>query len=132
MFDLPMITSLTLDSFVAVGAEIWVSWPHMVEAKEMGVKDAVTSYSIDSRTGQMRQESNEDDRAKKFAPLVTEITSRYKTRWGVEIGPTHVLLLASPMTGRKYVCGAQHEGGRVCGMTNHVGSKCTNKKAVRR
>lgn len=105
MFDLPMITSLTLDSFVAVGAEIWVSWPHMVEAKVMGVKDAVTSYSIDSRTGQMRQESNEDDRAKKFAPLVTEITSRYKTRWGVEIGPTHVLLLASPMTGRKYVCG---------------------------
>ena len=30
---------------------------------------------------------------------------RYKNRWGVEIGPTHALLMASPMTGRKYVCG---------------------------
>lgn len=105
MFYLPMIVRFTPDSFVALGAEIWVAWPHMVEAKVMEVKDAATSFSIDSRTGQIKQESNEDDQKRKFAPLVTEITSRYKTRWGVEIGPTHVLLMASPMTGRKYVCG---------------------------
>ena len=42
-----------------------MSWPHMVEAKVMEVKDAATSYSMDSRTGQIKQELSEDDRGKK-------------------------------------------------------------------
>ena len=60
------------------GAEIWAAWPHMVEARVTEVKDASTSYSIDSKTGQIREVSNDDDR-KKFVALVAEITSRYRT-----------------------------------------------------
>ena len=50
----------------------------MVEARVTEVKDASTSYSIDSKTGQIREVSNDDDR-KKFVALVREITDRYKT-----------------------------------------------------
>ena len=47
----------------------------MVEARVTEVKDASTSYSIDSKTGQIREVSNDDDR-KKFVALVREITDR--------------------------------------------------------
>ena len=30
---------------------------------------------------------------------------RYKTRWGVLVGDTHIIVHASAMTGRKYICG---------------------------
>lgn len=89
-----------------LGKEIWVAWPHMIEAKVLEVADANNTYH--SSQGGLVCEPNDERQGSQFEQMVKSITERYKTRWGVEIGPTRVILQAAPMTGRKYVCG--HKG----------------------
>ncbi len=97
-----------------LGKEIWVSWPHMVEAKVFEVWDERRMFYLGGGGGgggggrqhqQQAVQSEEHDEGKRtvFQLTVKSITEKYKSRWGVEIGPTKVILQAAPMTGRK-VC----------------------------
>ena len=115
-----------------LGQEIWVSWPHMVEAKVFEVLDAEQTFVLKngdnsediskffwgfnfkalklifvagnpSQQPQVMSIRHDDDKKVQFSLQVKGITERYKSRWGVEIGSTKVVLMACPMTGRKVV-----------------------------
>lgn len=83
-----------------LGKEIWVSWPHMVEAKVTRVFSKEHSYSI-NRAGVSMYTRNEHHDATSFNNNVQEVSERYRTRWGVVIGDTSIIVEACVMTGRK-------------------------------
>lgn len=88
-----------------IGKEIWVSWPHMVEAKVVGLLSKNHKYFMD-KEGRVHDEPCDAFR-QEYDLHVQAICDRYKSRWGVEVGTTHIVLNACVMTGRKYVCGAK-------------------------
>ena len=48
---------------------------------------------------------NEEGDQKEFEIQAKAVSSRYKDRWGVAVGDTHIVVEACVMTGRKYICG---------------------------
>lgn len=58
-----------------LGREIWVSWPHMTEAKVVEVTDGKFSYSM-SHDGKITSYEQSDDDAKTFACNVIAVTER--------------------------------------------------------
>ena len=47
-----------------LGQEIWVSWPHMVEAKVTAVSDARTRIGLDPENGRVRREESNGEEFK--------------------------------------------------------------------
>lgn len=80
--------------------EIWVAWPHMVEAKVVSVSSYQHTYCI-GKNGQPKNFPNEPKDMQDFSNNVGMITERYKMRWGVMIGDTPIVLNSCVMTGRK-------------------------------
>ena len=84
-----------------LGQEIWVAWPHMVEAKVVGVVSEAETYEI-KKGGRVTQFRNEESQVEEFYSQVRVISEKYRNRWGVVIGKnTSILLKACLMTGRK-------------------------------
>ncbi len=102
--------------------EIWVSWPHMVEAKVFEVVDSSKVYWRADK--KLREEWLTEGAKTQFVANVKSIAERwesalgswqkylsysysfnhchrYKSRWGIDIGQTKIILQASLMTGRK-------------------------------
>ena len=90
-----------------LGQEIWVSWPHMMEARVVGLCDTNFKYSLQVKNGQEFTSSrkNAPNDEEEFAVKVKTISARYKDRWGVIVGNTNIVIEACVMTGRKYICG---------------------------
>ena len=90
-----------------LGQEIWVSWPHMQEARVVGLCDANFKYSLQMRNGQefTSSKKNDNDDETEYGIKVKAISARYKDRWGVIVGNTKIVVEACLMTGRKYICG---------------------------
>ena len=86
------------------GSEIWVAWPHMVEAKVIGLRNEQFTYTV-TKNGSSVCNKNETYEGIDFKKKTHEIGDNYKNRWGVVIGDTHIIIEAVMMTGRKYVCG---------------------------
>ena len=84
------------------GNEIWVSWPHMIEAKVLGLKNSDFTYTV-TRNGSFVCNKNESVGAESFKRSAMEIADHYKNRWGVVIGKTYIVVEACLMTGRKVV-----------------------------
>ena len=82
-----------------LGKEIWVAWPHMVEAKVVGVVSEHQTCEI-KYDGRVVHNQNEAYQKEEFFSQVKVIQERYKNRWGVVIGKTNILLKAAMMTGR--------------------------------
>ena len=85
-----------------IGKEIWVGWPHMVEAKVTGILDETTVFSLGPK-GNLREElvDRDSNRSENFWASSKVIAEKYLSRWGINIGKTHVIVQAAPMTGRK-------------------------------
>ena len=90
-----------------LGQEIWVSWPHMMEARVVGLSDANFKYSLQAKNGQEFTSSRKNSPAdqEEFGVKVKTISARYKDRWGIVVGGTNIVVEACVMTGRKYICG---------------------------
>ena len=73
----------------------------MVEAKVVAVSDAKTKQSLTPEGTVQTDEVNSNE----FNQHVKAVADRYKNRWGVIVGDTHIIVHASHMTGRKYICG---------------------------
>lgn len=76
-----------------IGKEVWVGWPHLIEAKVTAVSNQSSLVSDPERM---------EGPPPEFRNQVTEIKSRYLSRYGVEIGTTEILVHACPMAGRRY------------------------------
>ena len=75
---------------------MWVCWPHLVEAKVVGVSSSKTSHGQGGDTTA-------------FAIQCKGIQQRYKDRYGVEVGNIDIVVHASPMMGRQYVYGGNKQ-----------------------
>jgi len=76
-----------------IGKEVWVGWPHLVEAKVVGVSNS-------------RSQQGEAGGSTGGFPIQCRgIQHRYKDRFGVEVGETQILVHACVMSGRQFVFG---------------------------
>ena len=73
------------------GTEIWVSWPHMVEAKVIGLKNDKFTYTV-TRNGSFVCNKNEPYEEENFNSSAKQISEVYKNRWGVVIGKTYIVV----------------------------------------
>ncbi|XP_052759687.1 5'-3' exoribonuclease 1-like isoform X2 [Mya arenaria] len=94
-----------------LGREIYVSWPHLYEAKVVAVCDDKYSFSQvnDGAKGskpKIHSDTSDDNMTNIWYKEKDTIAERYHDRLGVVIGQTHILLRALPMTGRKYILGS--------------------------
>ena len=74
-----------------LGQEIWVSWPHMIEAKVTSVQSESHTYSL-SKDGRIQVDRTEKDEFRKDTHVIYE---HYKTRYGILVGDTTILLHAN-------------------------------------
>lgn len=86
--------------------EVWVGWPHMTEAKVCSVSDDKTIHYVKPNGQVMMKQANAESITKLTLTKKT-IAERYKSRWGIDIKQTKVVIEALPMTGRKYVYGRE-------------------------
>lgn len=77
--------------------EIWVSWPHMVEAKVVSISNQHHTYALTKEGAVFVEATNKDT----FLSDVKSISEAYKSRWGVVIGNTSIVLNACEISGRK-------------------------------
>ena len=78
-----------------LGSEVWVGWPHLVEAMVVAVE--TQGIYIDAKG-----ESN----CNGFEQQARAIEQQYSGRYGVSVGKTAVVVHACPMSGRKFVMAA--------------------------
>ncbi|XP_077990094.1 5'-3' exoribonuclease 1-like [Glandiceps talaboti] len=98
-----------------LGKTVFAGWPHLQEVMVTGVADDEIRYELKESSGrdQAYRGNGEivgieqsDREAANWVKEVQSITEHYLNRKGVIIGQTFVVLYAKPLTGRKYVCGA--------------------------
>ncbi len=97
------------------GQTVFVSWPHLMEARVVAVASIDTKYSFDvdsymegggiiyKTDGSFRKTHMTPRDVDEWRMNEKDIKGRYASRWGVDIGQTKILIYATPITGRKYV-----------------------------
>lgn len=83
-----------------LGSEVWVGWPHLVEAKVLAVQGQ--GVFIDAQ-GEKKDGGD-------FERQARNIESHYSGRYGVSVGKTAIVVHACPMSGRKFVMAANQKG----------------------
>lgn len=94
-----------------LGKVVHVAWPHMIEAKIVSVSSSTFKYtqSADKSKNLVGADLNKEE-ANIWKLERSAIRDMYFKRWGVEIGDESILLHATPLIGRKYIC---VDGGKV-------------------
>ena len=92
--DVREVAKALLDS------EVWVGWPHLVEAKVVAVQGQ--GVFIDAK-GEKKDGGD-------FEKQARNIESHYSGRYGVSVGKTAIVVHACPMSGRKFVMAANQKG----------------------
>lgn len=85
-----------------LGRSVFISWPHLLEAKVLKVCDFTFMFWIDEQ-GQIKQTRLDEKELKEMVSQTKNVARVYKERKGIEIGTTDFVLVCSPITGRKYV-----------------------------
>jgi len=88
-----------------LGSEVWVGWPHLIEAKVMAVQSC--KLYIDSK-GERETGPNDNvyGDGQTFQKMCGYIKNQSSGRYGVVVGEVTILVHALPMSGRKFVMGA--------------------------
>lgn len=85
-----------------VGANVFVGWPHLNEARIVSIQNDETRYVSVGQGSQYNSEEVKNGKAilKQESSGVVE---RYLNRLGVDVGPVYLLCKVQVMIGRKYV-----------------------------
>ena len=86
-------------------SEVWVGWPHLVEAKVIAVQSSKVYIDTKGEREVGAQDNRQGD-GQTFAKLCQHIKNQHSSRYGVEMGEVMILVHALPMSGRKFVMGA--------------------------
>jgi len=88
-----------------LGSEVWVGWPHLVEAKVRAVQS--NGLYIDSKgEREVGAHDNVYGDGQTFPKMCQYIKNQYSSRYGVLVGEVNILVHALPMSGRKFVMGS--------------------------
>uniref|UniRef100_A0A8C1Q185 5'-3' exoribonuclease 1 n=1 Tax=Cyprinus carpio TaxID=7962 RepID=A0A8C1Q185_CYPCA len=101
---------------LVLGKSLFVSWPHLMEARVVAVSDGETKFSLDEPSGsQMLYLGNTpppaevthltDKEQKEWVKEVQGLSEHFSKRKGIVINETDVVVYAQLLTGRKYVIG---------------------------
>eukprot|EP00092_Neocalanus_flemingeri_P006262 GFUD01006736.1.p1 GENE.GFUD01006736.1~~GFUD01006736.1.p1 ORF type:complete len:1636 (+),score=540.21 GFUD01006736.1:158-5065(+) len=93
-----------------LGSEVWVGWPHLVEAKVVAVQSCKVYIDKNGERQVVGQDNRHGD-GQTFPKLCQHIKTQYSSRYGVEVGEVMIMVHALPMSGRKFVVGA--DKGRI-------------------
>lgn len=74
-----------------LGQEIWVAWPHMIEAMVSSVQTETHTYTR-TKDGRTHVDRTEKEDFRKNAHVIGE---QYKTRYGIIVGDTRILIQAN-------------------------------------
>ncbi|KAG0722266.1 5'-3' exoribonuclease 1 [Chionoecetes opilio] len=89
-----------------LGREVFVSWPHLQEAKVEAVSDSRERLVLGG-TQEVQRHAVEHTLKEEFSLSRSFLMTHYHDRWGVNLGHTPILVYAAPMTGRKYIPGPE-------------------------
>uniref|UniRef100_A0AAR2LD66 5'-3' exoribonuclease 1 n=1 Tax=Pygocentrus nattereri TaxID=42514 RepID=A0AAR2LD66_PYGNA len=103
-----------LPSALVLGKSVFVSWPHLAEARVVAVSDGETKFFleeppgvqrlyVDSSPPPVKLQYLSDKEQKDWVKEVQGLTEYHNKRKGVVINETDILLYAQQLTGRKYV-----------------------------
>ncbi|XP_068209934.1 5'-3' exoribonuclease 1-like isoform X1 [Palaemon carinicauda] len=92
-----------------VGKTVFVSWPHLVEAKVTAIASMSEKY-YRVKGGELNCQVMEGFKRDEFVCARNGIATQYHDRWGINVGDTDILVYAAAMTGRRY---APTPNGRV-------------------
>ncbi|XP_063888211.1 5'-3' exoribonuclease 1-like [Scylla paramamosain] len=87
-----------------LGKEVFVSWPHLVEAKVEAVSDAKDRYQLGGDQ-EVQRHMVEHTLKEEFSLSRNSLISHHHDRWGINLNNTPILVYAAPMTGRRYIAG---------------------------
>ncbi|XP_037386863.1 5'-3' exoribonuclease 1 isoform X3 [Pygocentrus nattereri] len=99
---------------LVLGKSVFVSWPHLAEARVVAVSDGETKFFleeppgvqrlyVDSSPPPVKLQYLSDKEQKDWVKEVQGLTEYHNKRKGVVINETDILLYAQQLTGRKYV-----------------------------
>ncbi|XP_066143460.1 5'-3' exoribonuclease 1 isoform X1 [Euwallacea fornicatus] len=85
-----------------VGANVFVAWPHLVEARIVSIQNKNIRYVSMGESNQYNTEELKNGKAI-LKDESRAIVEHYATRLGVDVGPVEMLCKVQVMIGRKYV-----------------------------
>ncbi|XP_049842599.1 5'-3' exoribonuclease 1 [Schistocerca gregaria] len=85
-----------------LGKNIFVAWPHLVEARVYAVSNHEFNLSL-AASGQLNKERQSAEGRDAWSRQVQAIKRQYMTKRGVEIGSTSVLVHAATLCGIKHI-----------------------------
>ncbi|CAG0878937.1 unnamed protein product [Darwinula stevensoni] len=88
-----------------LGHPIFVSWPHLIEAKVIGVCNEEWSLHLQGK--EIVQEKMSQQEVALVRSTVKMISEHQREKRGIEIGETKIMIRACPLIGRKYTFGHQ-------------------------
>ncbi|KAG1673590.1 5'-3' exoribonuclease 1 [Nymphon striatum] len=89
-----------------LGKIVYVSWPHLIEARIVAISTATHKYSLPNvNTSKSDKFEIEElgSNTHAFRTLTKECESKNLTRHGIEISDTRLVIHAQPITGRSYM-----------------------------
>ncbi|XP_046595171.1 5'-3' exoribonuclease 1 isoform X1 [Neodiprion lecontei] len=91
-----------------LGTSIFVSWPHLVEARVVAVSNREVKYTLSAdRNETIVKEEMRGPLSVQWNQTKRAISENYMNRLGIDVGETDVLVHACLMTGRRYIFGTQ-------------------------
>ncbi|XP_022244143.1 5'-3' exoribonuclease 1-like, partial [Limulus polyphemus] len=110
-----MIVSINKDisqSLEEVAAEfcgqcVYVSWPHLEEAKVLSISDGQFRYSLSDgkrEKGQLVKNEMSEEETSIWRKQASSVSEHYFERFGILTGNVEILLHVAKLTGRKYIC----------------------------
>ncbi|XP_071053139.1 5'-3' exoribonuclease 1 isoform X2 [Onthophagus taurus] len=99
-YDVPPLEEVAKD---LLGKTVYVAWPHLVEALVVSVSNKNFRYHHTKEPGNFNIVENKGNVAKDWQLESSTISDRYKSRFGIEVGPVSILVHVKVMIGRKYM-----------------------------
>ncbi|KAK3912768.1 5'-3' exoribonuclease 1 [Frankliniella fusca] len=87
-----------------LGKNVYCGWPHLSEAKVIGVADGSKRYNL-LTTGKVALENLSSNLCDQYEATKKALSNEYMRRRGVDIGCTKFIVYVNHVVGRKYVFG---------------------------
>ena len=78
-----------------LGTSVFVSWPHLMEAKVMKISDEKHTYMLNN--------SVQDTESRRYLTDVQTVKDHHISRMGIDVGPLKTILHVQPCIGHEYV-----------------------------
>ncbi|XP_044577629.1 5'-3' exoribonuclease 1 isoform X2 [Cotesia glomerata] len=95
-----------------LGKTVYIKWPHLVEAFVIGVSTKDSKFTLINMNrpygmDNLNREFFKDSSKSQWSSESKSVALSYKSRFGIDIGQTSMLIHACPISGRRYILSNQ-------------------------